>query len=261
MATALDLFPRHVAMVDREGKPTAETVRAMNALFKRVGGYSGQTAGAIINTPSGNIGATTVQGAINELDAEKAATADLTAHTGDTANPHGVTKAQVGLGSVDDTADADKPISTATQTALDLKADAADLGSLASQDADAVAITGGDVLLASGSLGYAAGNGGAVVQSVSKAAGVTLDKASGEITMNAAALAANTAVTFTLTNSAIAAGDRIVINHAAGGTFGAYACDARSAAGSATVMLRNLTAGSLSEAVVLGFAVIKGATA
>ena len=44
------------------------------------------------------------------------------AHASDTANPHAVTKAQVGLTSVDDTADADKPVSTATQTALDLKA-------------------------------------------------------------------------------------------------------------------------------------------
>lgn len=39
-------------------------------------------------------------------------------------NPHGVTKAQVGLGNVDDTSDADKPISIATQDALDLKANA-----------------------------------------------------------------------------------------------------------------------------------------
>ena len=38
-------------------------------------------------------------------------------------NPHGVTKAQVGLGNVDNTSDADKPISIATQGALDLKAD------------------------------------------------------------------------------------------------------------------------------------------
>ena len=36
-------------------------------------------------------------------------------------NPHSVVKAEVGLGSVDDTADVDKPVSTATQTALDLK--------------------------------------------------------------------------------------------------------------------------------------------
>ncbi len=39
-------------------------------------------------------------------------------------NPHGVTKAQVGLGNADDTSDADKPISIATQSALDLKANA-----------------------------------------------------------------------------------------------------------------------------------------
>lgn len=49
--------------------------------------------------------------------------ASLNAHIADTANPHGVTKAQVGLGNVDNTSDADKPISTAQQTALDAKQD------------------------------------------------------------------------------------------------------------------------------------------
>lgn len=44
--------------------------------------------------------------------------ATLTGHTGNTSNPHGVTKAQVGLGNADDTSDANKPISTATQAAL-----------------------------------------------------------------------------------------------------------------------------------------------
>jgi len=39
-----------------------------------------------------------------------------------TGNPHSVTKAEVGLGNVDNTSDADKPISDDTQTALDLKA-------------------------------------------------------------------------------------------------------------------------------------------
>jgi hypothetical protein len=42
-------------------------------------------------------------------------------HIADTANPHSVTKAQVGLGNVDNTSDLDKPISTATQAALDAK--------------------------------------------------------------------------------------------------------------------------------------------
>lgn len=40
------------------------------------------------------------------------------AHVIDKSNPHGVTKAQVGLGSVDDTSDMNKPVSTAQQTAI-----------------------------------------------------------------------------------------------------------------------------------------------
>ena len=40
-------------------------------------------------------------------------------HAGDKSNPHKVTKAQVGLGNADDTADINKPISTAQQAALD----------------------------------------------------------------------------------------------------------------------------------------------
>ena len=55
--------------------------------------------------------------------AERAAIAASTSHTSDTANPHSVTAAQVGLGSVDNTSDADKPISTATQAGLDGKQD------------------------------------------------------------------------------------------------------------------------------------------
>jgi hypothetical protein len=44
---------------------------------------------------------------------------DLSAHISDFNNPHKVTKDQVGLGNVDNTADKDKPISDATQKALD----------------------------------------------------------------------------------------------------------------------------------------------
>lgn len=46
---------------------------------------------------------------------------NLTSHTNNKSNPHSVTKAQVGLGNVDNTSDANKPISTATQTALNGK--------------------------------------------------------------------------------------------------------------------------------------------
>lgn len=43
------------------------------------------------------------------------------AHIGNTSNPHNVTKAQIGLQNVDNTSDANKPISNATQSALDNK--------------------------------------------------------------------------------------------------------------------------------------------
>ena len=47
---------------------------------------------------------------------------EVDSHTNSTNNPHAVTKTQVGLGNVDNTSDLNKPISTATQIALDSKA-------------------------------------------------------------------------------------------------------------------------------------------
>lgn len=54
------------------------------------------------------------------------AVTDLIAHIANKSNPHEVTKAQVGLDNVDNTSDVNKPISTATKTALDKKADLVD---------------------------------------------------------------------------------------------------------------------------------------
>lgn len=107
-------------------------------------------------------------------------------------------------------------------------------------------------------VGYATGAGGAVTQATSKATGVTLNAASGAITLNAAALAAATIVSFVLTDSAIAATDVLILNHISGGTPGSYSLNARCGAGSATIDVRNNTAGSLSEAIVIQFALIKG---
>lgn len=64
-----------------------------------------------------DVDANEVKTAVNS----KADSSDLTSHTGDTSNPHSVTKTQVGLGNVDNTADTAKPVSTAQQTALDAK--------------------------------------------------------------------------------------------------------------------------------------------
>lgn len=52
----------------------------------------------------------------------EALTLKVDTHIDSKTNPHAVTKAQVGLDNVDNTADTDKPISTATQTALNGKA-------------------------------------------------------------------------------------------------------------------------------------------
>ena len=105
--------------------------------------------------------------------------------------------------------------------------------------------------------GYITGEGGTVAQATSKATAVTLNKKCGQITMNAAALAAATTVTFVLTNSTIAATDLLVLNHVSGGTAGSYLLNAQCGAGSVSINVRNVTAASLSEAIVIGFAVIK----
>lgn len=128
-------------------------------------------------------------------------------------------------------------------------------------DSEKLLVTGGiKSNHATNGIGYATGAGGTVTQATNKSTGVTLNKACGEITMNGAALAANTNVSFTLTNSAIAATDVLVLNHASGGTGGAYMIDASCNSGNATIRVRNLTAGSLSEAIVIRYAVIKGVT-
>jgi hypothetical protein len=124
-------------------------------------------------------------------------------------------------------------------------------------------VQAGSVLVSSTSgLGFAAGGGagGTVTQSSSKSTGVTLNKASGAITMNGAALAAGTIVSFVLTDSAIAATDTLILNHISGGTPGSYTLNAQAAAGSATINVRNASSAALSEAIVIEFTVIKGVT-
>lgn len=109
-------------------------------------------------------------------------------------------------------------------------------------------------------IGYGTGAGGTVAQATNKSTGVTLNTVTGAITMNGAALAAGTIVSFVLTDSAIAATDVLALNHVSGGTPGAYTLNAQAGAGAATINVRNNTAGSLSEAIVIEFAVIKGVT-
>lgn len=120
--------------------------------------------------------------------------------------------------------------------------------------------TSGNILvIGNGALGYNTGAGGTVAQSGNKTQGVTLDKASGEITMQNTALAAATTVSFTLTNSTINTHDLLVINIVGGvATPATYNLDTRCNTGSALISIRNITTGSLSESVVLRYALIRG---
>ena len=106
--------------------------------------------------------------------------------------------------------------------------------------------------------GYGTGAGGTVTQATSKATGVTLNKLCGTITMHNAALAAAAIVSFVVTTNQVAAGDVVHIQHDTVGAIGGYTVMPNTSAnGSFRVSVRNNTAGSLSEAIVLRFVVIK----
>ena len=116
----------------------------------------------------------------------------------------------------------------------------------------------GTTIYATTELGYTAAAQGTVTQLTSKSTAVTLDKSAGRITMNNASLATATNATFTLTNSTISANDAVILTISGGqATPGSYNVFANSlAAGSVSITLRNISGGSLSEAIVINFAII-----
>jgi hypothetical protein len=115
---------------------------------------------------------------------------------------------------------------------------------------------------AGSAVGYSTGTGGTVTQATSKSTGVTLNKRCGQITTNNAALSAAAEVSFTFTNSTIAATDVVVTAISSGATAGAYNTHVDAiAAGSCRISITNFSAGPLSEAIVLNFAVIKAVNA
>ena len=116
----------------------------------------------------------------------------------------------------------------------------------------------GDVLATSGALGYGVGAGGTVVQATSKSTAVTLNKPSGQIIMNNEALGAGYTVFFQLNNSLISGADTVQVVTFGGGA--SYLANCVSvAAGAALMRVVNNTGGWLSDAVILNFAIIKGA--
>ena len=100
--------------------------------------------------------------------------------------------------------------------------------------------------------------GGTVTQATSKSTAVTINNCAGQITMNNAALASSTSVGFTVNNSYVAAGDFVDVCISGGATAVSYVVGADSiTAGAFTIHLRNISGGSLGEAVVITFTVTK----
>ena len=121
--------------------------------------------------------------------------------------------------------------------------------------------TSGNVLVTgSGGLGYGTGSGGTVTQLTSKSTAITLNKPCGKIIMNNAALAAGAIVSFTLNNSLLTASDTVLV---CGEGYGwNYSVEATSiSGGTCTIRVTNISTSTLSEGLVINFAVIKGAIA
>lgn len=119
-------------------------------------------------------------------------------------------------------------------------------------------IRGADFVYVDDELGYTAAARGTVTQGTDKSTAVTLNRSAGTVTMNAATLNATTSVSFTLNNSKISAGDAVILSIVSGtATPGSYTLWVTGlTAGAATITLRNITGGNLSEAVVFNFVIL-----
>jgi len=118
----------------------------------------------------------------------------------------------------------------------------------------------GNVLLkGGGGLGYGTGSGGSVTQATSKSTAVTLNKPTGQITMNNASLAAGASVVFTLSNTFVNS-TTIPVVTTDGYTNYRVECAAVNGSGQAFIRVTNVSGSNLGDAVVINFAIIKGAT-
>ena len=110
-------------------------------------------------------------------------------------------------------------------------------------------------------IGYGPGAGGTVTQATSKSTSVTLNKPCGQITMNAASLAAGTGVIFTLNNSLVTTADGFSAAISGGSSNpDEYIVRWRVAAGAVSIVIINGLGSPLAEAVQLTFVLLKGAT-
>ena len=93
---------------NRTGDPTLATPASTGTLTQLFGWLMGRIKA--------------ITGTTNWFDAPPTTLTAANSHMTNTSNPHSVTASQVGLGNATNTSDANKPVSTAQQAALDLKA-------------------------------------------------------------------------------------------------------------------------------------------
>lgn len=111
-------------------------------------------------------------------------------------------------------------------------------------------------------VGYATGAGGAVTQITSASTGVTLSKVTGQITTVALTTAAAAEERFTVTNTAVAATDVIVLGTTYNGAGTPMLSVQKIASGAFDVVITNVhAANALDALMVINFAVIKGVAA
>lgn len=112
-----------------------------------------------------------------------------------------------------------------------------------------------------GTIGYGTGAGGTVTQLTSKSTAVTLNKPTGTITMNNAALAGGGIVTFIVNNSLCNVTDGVYV-YGSGTTvnYSNYNIEMyQSTNGIFAVKVTNVSGSTLSDAIVIGFVILKGA--
>jgi hypothetical protein len=105
-------------------------------------------------------------------------------------------------------------------------------------------------------LGYGTGSGGTVTQATSKSTAVTLNKPTGRITMDNAALGAGASVNFSLNNSVFGDADVCIVNPLSSDNYTVTVYQSYS--GVINMRVTNYSAGSLSDALQIKFAIIKG---
>jgi len=136
------------------------------------------------------------------------------------------------------------------------------IGNTTDPGAGNLRVTGSVLVNAVAGIGYATGAGGAVTQGAGsgKATTVTLDKPTGQITMNNANLNAGATVNFTCNCSQIAATDTVQINVAQSGAYTAsnYRVFAYPTGGNFIIGVNNWSGGNLAEAIVLNYTILKG---